>query len=170
MSAPGKRLERELSDAEKAVLRLAQGTLPDSATPYADMAAIVSQETGEDVSEEQVIALLQELKDIGAIRRFGATLRHQKAGWAANVMVAWRCSEEKMPEVGPAMAGHQRVSHCYHRDPKADWPYSLFTMVHGRSNEECLQTVEELKQLSGLDDYALLHSIKELKKTSMVYF
>ena len=170
MCAAEKRLERELSDVEKSILRLAQGSLPDSATPYADMAAMVSSESGQEVSEQQVIDLLQELKDVGAIRRFGATLRHQKAGWAANVMVAWICPEERMADIGPAMAAHERVSHCYHREPMADWPYSLFTMVHGRSKDECLQTVAELAGDSGLEDYALLYSIKELKKTSMTYF
>jgi len=163
---------REFSEIERHILRLVQGSLPDSATPYADVAAQVSAACGRDVSEQEVLDLLQELKDAGAIRRFGATLRHQKAGWAANVMVAWVCPEEQAGELGRRMAAHERVSHCYHRPPPADadWPYRLFTMVHGRSKEECRQTVAELAELSGLEDYAMLSSIKELKKTSMVYF
>lgn len=161
---------RSFSETEKAILRRVQGTLPDSATPFAVIAAEVSRETGAAVPENQVLDLLRELKESGAIRRFGATLRHQKAGWAANVMVAWVCPEERMAELGPRMAAHERVSHCYHRQPQGDWPYSMFTMVHGRSKDECAATVRELAALSGLEDFALLSSIKELKKTSMVYF
>lgn len=163
---------RDFSKTERSILRMVQGSLPDSATPFAEVAAAVRSKTGQPVSEADVLELLQELKAAGAIRRFGATLRHQKAGWAANVMVAWVCPEEQASELGKRMASHQRVSHCYHRPPPADadWPYRLFTMVHGRSQEECRQTVRELAELSGLQQQALLTSLKELKKTSMVYF
>lgn len=161
---------REFSETEKHILRLVQGNLPDSARPFADVAAAVGRERGEDISEDQVLALLRELKEAGAIRRFGATLRHQKAGWAANVMVAWVCPEEDVDDLGTRMAGHRLVSHCYHRSPGEGWPYRLFTMVHGRSMEECDAAVRELSELSGLQEYAMLSSIKELKKTSMVYF
>lgn len=161
---------REFTEIEKHILRLVQGTLPESATPYADIAAEVSRAGGETVSEEKVLALLRELTDAGAIRRFGATLRHQKAGWAANVMVAWVCPEEVVDPNGERMAGHQNVSHCYHRPPAEGWPYRLFTMVHGRSMEECERVVRELAALSGLEEYAMLHSVRELKKTSMTYF
>lgn len=162
---------REFSETERQILRLVQGTLPDSPTPFAEVARMASEASGCEVSEEDVLMLLRELKKAGAIRRFGATLRHQKAGWAANVMVAWVCPEEDVDRIGERMAGHARVSHCYHRPPPdGDWPYRLFTMVHGRSMDECRRAVEELAQQNSLQEFALLSSIRELKKTSMTYF
>lgn len=155
---------REFTPTESAILRLAGGDLPDSATPYADIAA----ETGTD--EATVLELLRELKEEGAIRRFGATLRHQKAGYSSNVMVAWNVPEDIVLGVGEKMAENSAVSHCYWRKPQKDWNYSMFTMVHGRTKEECLEAVRAMSEESGITDYALLYSLRELKKTSMKYF
>ncbi len=153
------------TEAEKRILRLAQASLPDSASPYADIAKQAN------VSEEEVLTLLRRLRDSGAIRRFGANIKHQKAGWKHNAMVAWIVCPEEADAAGKAAATHAHVSHCYLRPSSAtDWPYTLYTMVHGRSEEECNNVIEALQQLTGLTQWAMLTSIKELKKTSMVYF
>jgi DNA-binding Lrp family transcriptional regulator len=155
----------DFTPGELAVLRIAQSNLPDSLTPYADIA----REAG--VDEAEVIALLARLKDAGVIRRFGASIKHQKTGWTHNVMVAWRVDEALADAAGEAAAKHPNISHCYYRPSSApDWPYAFFTMVHGRSAEECLAVIESLRRESVLDEYAALESLKELKKTSMTYF
>jgi siroheme decarboxylase len=154
----------ELSELDKAILKQVQGNLPDSATPYADIAAAVG------TTEAHVIELLSRMVESGGIRRFGATLKHQKAGFGANVMVAWYVPEEDVDRIGRIMAERPEVSHCYHRINCMEWPYNLYTMVHGRSAEQCQTVVEALCQASGLDDYAMLFSLKELKKVSMRYF
>lgn len=156
---------REFTPGQRAVLRRAQADLPDSLTPYADMAA----EAG--VPEAEALSLLQGLVDEGVIRRFGASLRHQQAGWSHNVMVAWKIDDDaRRDAAGKTMAEHPQVSHCYYRKPQADWPYSLFTMVHGRSPEELRQVVAQLADATGETEHGFLTSIKELKKTSMIYF
>lgn len=158
-------MAQTFSEAELRVLRIVQKDLPDSETPYADIA----REAG--MTEEEVIDLLARLKESGAIRRFGVTLRHQKTAWTHNVMVAWKVSEEMADAAGGAAARHPCVSHCYFRPTTAeDWPYTLYTMVHGRSEEECLRTVEELRAIPEMGECAMLKSLKELKKTSMAYF
>ncbi|MDO5484461.1 MAG: Lrp/AsnC family transcriptional regulator, partial [Desulfovibrionaceae bacterium] len=85
----------QFSEAERAVLRIVQGNLPNSLTPYADIA----REAG--VSEEDVLSLLRRLKEDGAIRRFGASIKHQKTGWTHNAMVAWKASETEAEACGP---------------------------------------------------------------------
>ena len=153
------------TEQEQAVLRAVQGDLPDSPTPFADIAAQAG------VSEAEVLDLLARLREDGAIRRFGASIKHQKTGWNANVMVVWRASEADADALGRAAAAHGRVSHCYFRpSPAADWPYTLYTMIHGRSREECLAAVAELRAAGLPSDYAMLESLRELKKTSMTYF
>lgn len=154
----------ELSDLDREILKRVQGSLPDSATPYADIAAAVGTD------EAHVLDLLSRMAATGEIRRFGATLKHQKAGFGANVMVAWYVPEEDVDRIGAIMAERPEVSHCYHRINCLDWPYNLYTMVHGRTAESCRQVVEALCRASGLDDYAMLFSLKELKKVSMRYF
>ncbi|MEG2173098.1 MAG: siroheme decarboxylase subunit beta [Desulfovibrionaceae bacterium] len=150
---------------EQAILRIVQSNLPDSPTPYADIA----REVGCD--EASVLRLLLRLKEEGAIRRFGASIKHQKTGWNHNAMVAWRIDDAHIDACGEHAATHPHISHCYHRPSSApDWPYTLYTMIHGRSREDCLKVVEELRQNTVLDEYAILESLQELKKISMTYF
>lgn len=162
---------RVFTAVEKEILKRVQGSIPDCATPFAAIAADVNEATGQSVDENQVLQLLRELKEQGSIRRFGATLRHQKAGYGANAMVAWRPGgEADIPELGRRMAASPHVSHCYHRRTYPEWPYSLYTMIHGRSPEECQEVIAALSRDLELENYTVLFSIKELKKTSMTYF
>ncbi|HCR12265.1 MAG TPA: Lrp/AsnC family transcriptional regulator [Solidesulfovibrio sp.] len=153
-----------LSDIDREILKRVQGSLPDSAAPYADIAAAVGTD------EAHVLDLLSRMAATGEIRRFGATLKHQKAGFGANVMVAWYVPEEDVDRIGAIMAKRPEISHCYHRVNCLDWPYNLYTMIHGRTQDACRAVVEALCAATGLDDYAMLFSLKELKKVSMRYF
>ncbi len=155
----------EFTEQEQAILRIVQKNLPDSATPYADIANTVG------CTEEQVLSLLKKLKDQGAIRRFGASIKHQKTGWNHNAMVAWQVSEEEADAFGSKAAEHPNISHCYFRPSSAaDWPYTLYTMTHGRSEEECQKTIADVQRATGVTTYAVLDSIQEFKKISMTYF
>lgn len=150
---------------ETEILKRVQGNLPDVARPFADVAEAVGTD------EETVLELLRGLKDKGVIRRFGATLRHQKAGYGANAMTAWKIGdEERIMEIGRKAAENPNISHCYYRRTTPEWPYDLYTMIHGRSKEDCLETVKRLSEETGVTEYKVLFSIKELKKTSMTYF
>lgn len=155
----------DFTEKEQAVLRMVQDSLPDSLTPYADIAAAVG------VTEEEVLALLSRLKEDGTIRRFGASIKHQKTGWNHNAMVAWVADEALAEAAGPVAARHPGISHCYFRPSSAlDWPYTFYTMVHGKSAEDCALVVEDLKRDTPLTECAVLKSLKELKKISMTYF
>jgi hypothetical protein len=85
-------------------------------------------------------------------------------------MVAWIVPENRIKEVGEMLAEFREVTHCYHRRPQKDWRYNLYTMIHGSSRDECRKTAQRMSQASGTDDYVLLFSEKEFKKTSMQYF
>lgn len=156
---------RKFTDTQRQILRRIQGDLPDSATPFADIAAEVG------ASEQDVLDLVRSLKADGAIRRFGATLRHQKAGYAFNAMVAWHVEDAtKITETGHKMAARQEISHCYHRPGTEDWPYNIYTMIHGQSPDDYKRVVNELIQETGVEKYEVLESLRELKKSSMKYF
>jgi siroheme decarboxylase len=155
----------EFSAAERVVLGQVQGDLPDSAAPFAQLAA----EAG--ISEAEVLALLTRLAEQGIIRRFGATLRHQKAGYGANTMVAWLVEQDKdIDEVGRILADRPEITHCYRRSVRPEWPFNLYTMVHGKTRDDCLRVVLEMAEATGVERFELLFSHRELKKTSMRYF
>lgn len=156
---------REFTETEQKILALAGDHLPDSATPYADMARMAG------CAEQEVLDLISSLKEEGVIRRFGATLRHQKAGYGHNAMVAWKVEEDKdIMELGRLMASVPEISHCYTRRTYPDWEYNLYTMIHGKKPGDCLEMAGKLSKETGVADFCVLNSIKELKKTSMRYF
>ncbi len=153
-----------LTELEKKIVVAIQGDLPITPAPYQEIAG----ELG--ISEELLLDTLKSLCDRGVIRRFGATLRHQKSGFTANAMVAWRVEEERADQVGEIFASFREVSHCYHRKPTRDWPYTLYTMVHAGDEVECREIAFRMAEQAAVTDYELLFSREELKKTSMQYF
>ncbi|HDZ91748.1 MAG: AsnC family transcriptional regulator [Deltaproteobacteria bacterium] len=153
-----------IDEQDKKVISLIQGDLPLDPRPF----ALLAQRLGMD--EDEFIRRIKRLKERGVIRRFGATLRHQEAGFDSNAMVAWLAPADRIDQIGETFARFREVSHCYHRTPRKDWPYNLYTMIHGSSREECRLIAERLSRSAGLKEYRLLFSEKEFKKTSMKYF
>ena len=153
-----------LSELEKKIIAQLQGDLPIVRRPYREIAGRLG------IEESRLLEILQDLNRRGFIRRFGATLRHQKSGFEANAMVAWRVDESRVDEVGKTMAAFSQVTHCYHRNPNRNWPYNLYTMIHGGDENDCLETARRISEATGVQRYTLLFSRRELKKTSMTYF
>ncbi len=150
---------------EREILKIVQENLPDSPMPFLDIA----KKTG--LEERYVIDFLKNLKQQGIIRRFGATLKHQIAGYECNVMVAWRVEpEKKVDEIQEILIKTPEITHCYIRKTYKEWPYNLYTMIHGRCKEDCISLVKKIQKATGIEDYQLLFSDRELKKTSMKYF
>jgi siroheme decarboxylase len=152
-----------LTEQEKRVLAVLQEGFPLSPTPYADMATRI----GMDV--EALLGILRGWKDQGKIRRMGAIVNHFKVGMGGGAMVVWNVPVERVKRVGEQLAGFKEVSHAYQRPSAPNWPYTLYTMVHGSDNEEAAATVERMSQACGVEDYRLLKTVKELKKEPPVY-
>jgi DNA-binding Lrp family transcriptional regulator len=113
---------------------------------------------------------LESMRERGALRRVAAILFHRRAGFSANGMGVWNVPEERVLELGPRMAAYRGISHCYQRPTYADWPYSVFTMAHGRSKEECDAILGAIAEEMGIEERATLYSSTEFKKTRMLYF
>lgn len=152
------------TENEKKIIALLQGDIPVTKQPYLDIAKKIG------VDEETVLATVKNFCENGVIRRFGATLRHQKSGFNANAMIAWDVDEGRADEVGKIMAEFKQVSHCYRRNPTKSWPYNLYTMVHAPDEATCREIAGNISKKTAIDTYEILFSRKELKKTSMKYF
>ncbi|MRJ03269.1 MAG: Lrp/AsnC family transcriptional regulator [Epsilonproteobacteria bacterium] len=110
------------------------------------------------------------LKEAGYMRRFATILHHRRAGFKANAMVVWNVEEERAEEVGRKVAEYSAVSHCYLRPTYENWPYPLFSMVHGRSRDEVEQVVQEIASEIEPKEYLYLYSTREFKKQRIRYF
>ncbi|HEX7299101.1 MAG TPA: Lrp/AsnC family transcriptional regulator [Solirubrobacteraceae bacterium] len=159
-------LEKQPYDElDVAVIRATQGDLPVVAEPYAAAAA----ELG--MSVEALVEHLHGMADRGLLRRVAAILFHRRAGFSANGMGVWKVPDARIGEVGPRMAAYRGISHCYQRPTYADWPYSIFTMAHGRSKEECDAILDAIADENPeVQDRATLYSSTEFKKIRLLYF
>jgi DNA-binding Lrp family transcriptional regulator len=154
----------ELSDLDYAVIRATQGPMEVTPEPFAAAAA----ELG--ISQERLFEHLESMRQRCALRRVAAILFHRRAGFSANGMGVWRVPDERILELGPRMASFRGISHCYQRPTYADWPYSVFTMAHGRSKEECDAILDSIAEDTGIEDRRTLYSSTEFKKVRLRYF
>jgi DNA-binding Lrp family transcriptional regulator len=166
-AVPPRELEPQpYDDLDVAVIRAIQGPMEVTERPYDAAAAEVGLDT------EALLAHMEGFVERKILRRVAAILYHRRAGFSANGMGVWKVAPDDVAEVGGRMAAVRGISHCYQRPTYADWPYSVFTMAHGRSKEECdavLQSIADEHDLHGADR-AVLYSSTEFKKVRLRYF
>jgi DNA-binding Lrp family transcriptional regulator len=149
---------------DKAVIRALQGDMPVIPEPYAPAA----QQLG--IPQQQLLEHLNEMQERRLLRRVAAILFHRRAGFSANGMGVWKVPDERILELGKRMASFRGISHCYQRPTYADWPYSVFTMAHGRSKEECDAILDSIAADTGIEERSTLYSSTEFKKIRLLYF
>jgi siroheme decarboxylase len=158
-------LERQPYDeTDIQVIKVLQGDMPVISEPYAPAAAQLGQDQGAFLDH------LAGMQERGLLRRVAAILYHRRAGFSANGMGVWKVPEEHIHDVGRQMAAVRGISHCYQRPTYADWPYSVFTMAHGRSKEECDAVLDAIAEMTGIEERATLYSSTEYKKIRLLYF
>jgi DNA-binding Lrp family transcriptional regulator len=152
-----------LNELEKKILAAVQDGLPMTLTPYADLAAKIG------ISTEQLLAVLKTWKYEGKLRRVGAIVNHFQMGRSVGALVAWEVPAGNIDRLGELFASFSEVSHAYQRPTSAGWPYSLYTMVHGDSDDALRLTITAMRQASGITAFRELKTVRELKKTAPVY-
>ncbi|HUH81856.1 MAG TPA: Lrp/AsnC family transcriptional regulator [Solirubrobacteraceae bacterium] len=158
-------LERQPYDEwDIAVIRALQGDMPVVEEPYAPAAAQLG------IPQERLLEHLEGMRERGLLRRVAAILFHRRAGFSANGMGVWKVPDEQILEVGMQMAAVRGISHCYQRPTYEDWPYSVFTMAHGRSKEECDAILDAIASQTGIEERTTLYSSTEFKKIRLLYF
>ena len=163
--APPAETERQPYDEfDIAVIRATQGDMPVIPEPYAPAADQLG------ISQARLLEHLTAMQERRLLRRVAAILFHRRAGFSANGMGVWKVPDERIMELGPRMAAFRGISHCYQRPTYQDWPYSIFTMAHGRSKDECDAILDSIAAETGIDERATLYSSTEFKKIRLLYF
>jgi DNA-binding Lrp family transcriptional regulator len=161
---PAETAPQPYDEFDQAVIRATQGDMPPIPEPYAPAAAKLG------VPQERLLEHLRGMQERRLLRRVAAILFHRRAGFSANGMGVWKVPDEQIGEIGPRMAAFRGISHCYQRPTYEDWPYSVFTMAHGRSKEECDAILDSIAEQTGISDRATLYSSTEFKKVRLLYF
>jgi DNA-binding Lrp family transcriptional regulator len=151
-------------ERDVAVIRALQGDMPVVSEPYAPAAATLG------MPQQAFLDHLSAMQERGLLRRVAAILFHRRAGFSANGMGVWQVPDEQIADIGRRMAAVRGISHCYQRPTYADWPYSVFTMAHGRSKEECDAVLDAIAEKTGISERATLYSSTEFKKIRLLYF
>jgi DNA-binding Lrp family transcriptional regulator len=153
-----------LSELDVRVVRATQGDMPVRERPYDDAARRLG------MGVPALLEHMQDMRERRLLRRVAAILFHRRAGFSANGMGVWKVPEQRIAELGPRMAAVRGVSHCYQRPTYEDWPYSVFTMAHGRSREQCDAVLDAIARDTGIEERATLYSSTEFKKVRLLYF
>jgi siroheme decarboxylase len=151
-------------DFDIAVIRTLQGDMPVVEEPYSPAAKALG------IPQAKLLEHREGMRERRLLRRVAAILFHRRAGFSANGMGVWKVPDARIMELGPRMAAVRGISHCYQRPTYEDWPYSVFTMAHGRSKEECDAILDSIEELTGIGERATLYSSTEFKKIRLLYF
>jgi siroheme decarboxylase len=164
VAPPAETEPQPYDERDVAVIQATQGDQPVVEEPYALAAEKL------EMRQEDLLTHLEGMQERHLLRRVAAILFHRRAGFSANGMGVWKVPEERILDLGPRMAAFRGISHCYQRPTYRDWPYSIFTMAHGRSKEECDAILDSIAEHTGVTERATLYSSTEFKKVRLLYF
>ena len=155
-----------LDEQDQALITLIQTGLPLTATPYADLAKQL------DIDEKEVIQRIKNLNENKVIKRVGIVVRHHELGYRANAMTVWNIADEVVSELGSCMGQFDFVTLCYRRPRRLpDWPYNLFTMIHGKDRDDVLANIQSLVKRCDLGEieHKVLFSTRRFKQRGAIY-
>lgn len=155
---------RPLDDVDRRIVSLTQGGLPVSIAPFQELADRLA------LSSDELLGRLGRLAQDGFIRTMGAVVHGPSVGFRCNMLVAWRVEPAECDRVGAIFASFSGVSHCYQRRALAEFPYNVYTMIHGRDRADCLSLLASMAGQSGVSERVSLETVRELKKTAPRFF
>ncbi len=152
-----------LNQAEQALLKVIQKGIPLSKTPYRELAAQAN------LPVDELLATLRQWQADGRIRRVGAVVNHFRVGSGCGAMVVWSVPRPRLDSIGGTFAGFEKVSHVYERPAQKHWPYNLYTMVHAADADELETRIRAMSGKSGITEFRILKTLRELKKVPPTY-
>jgi siroheme decarboxylase len=154
--------QQEVSEYE--LRQVLQEGLPLVARPYQNIAQKLA------TTEQAIIEKIAELKQRGLIKRFGLVLQHHELGYTANCMVVWDIPDKNIEQVAQQLSAEPPVTLCYKRPRRANWPFNLFCMIHGKKRGQVQQQIESIIRKHQLTyPHELLFSTRQFKQRGARY-
>jgi DNA-binding Lrp family transcriptional regulator len=154
----------ELTPLHTDIVKLLQNDIDIVSEPFKDIIDELN------ISYDKFFDIVQQLQDSKIMRRFASILNHRKAGFNANAMVVWDIDENNGEDIGKTTASFSAVSHCYLRPKYPNWQYNLFTMIHGKTQDDTNSVIEDISKEIEYKSYMPLYSSREFKKVRLKYF
>ncbi len=158
--------EGKFDEQDQALIMLIQMGLPISSTPYSDLGKKLAMD------ENEVLERLKRLSQLNIIKRFGVVVRHHELGYRANAMVVWNIPDKNISKLGLCLGQFDFITLCYRRPRRPpEWPYNLFTMIHGQNRDTVLDNIQFLIKCCGLKkvEYEVLFSTRRFKQRGAIY-
>ena len=150
-----------MSDATiRDIMSVLQQPLPFEQEPFEPYARQLGQ------SQEEIIELLRQCIENGSVRRVAGILKHNRAGFTVNGMVAMVVPVGECDAAGEKLSRFPFITHCYRRTSYPDWPYTMYAMVHARDRNEFDGYIAMIEKTVSVDSMIVLNSVKEYKKTA----
>lgn len=156
--------EKEITMEDIPFIQILQEDFPENEKPY----EVMAKQLG--ITEENLLQKIHEYLKWGYIRRVAGLLHHRKAGYTANAMVVWQIPPNECDAIGKIFATRNFVTHCYQRREVPEFPYSLYTMVHAQTQEECEERIQWLQQDAPTYPHQTIYSTQEFKKRRVLYY
>lgn len=153
-----------VDELDKKIIKALETDIPLTLDPYQKIAADLN------IERSELLKRLQQLKERKILKRISAILHHRDSGYQANGMFVCHFNKDEIDQAGKEISKLEEVSHCYQRQTYQNWPYNFYAMMHGKNKEKLEAKIEELAAEYKIEDYQILYSTEELKKTSMQYF
>jgi DNA-binding Lrp family transcriptional regulator len=150
-------------EIDKKVLSVIQEPIELVVEPFAPFAKKLGTDT------ETVLQKIKTLINAGVVRRFAGIVKHNKAGFGYNAMVAFEVEDNLCDKAGEKLSCFPFVSHCYKRTPYSDWPFNLYVMMHARDENEFNERISLLKNHVQCKSVQVLQSLKEYKKSHYIF-
>lgn len=148
-----------MDGTDEKILTALSGGINLEVRPFRDIASSLG------LREDEIVDRIRAMIGDGVIRRISARINHRNLGIVYNAMVVWNVPDGLVEKTGALMAGYPEVTHCYERERvPGTWDYNLYAVLHGYSEEEVDWHVRQLSALTGIDNYEVLYSVRELKR------
>lgn len=153
-----------VNETDKKIIKAFEGDIPLTLNPYQKIADDLN------IKKEKLLKRLHALKERGILKRVSAVLHHRDSGYQANGMFVCQFAEKEIETAGKEISQLKEVSHCYQRKNYQNWPYNFYAMMHAKNKNELEKKIKQIVEKYNIEDYQILYSTEELKKTSMKYF
>lgn len=138
----------DINQQRKILKHLSRG-LPICDEPYKELAELCG------ITEPKLFRFIQELVDSNVISRFGMVVDPESVGYVENAIVVWDIPDDEVDQVGALLGLQEKISLCYRRQRQLpDWPYNLFTMIHGKTKHDVLTELNNIVKSNGIENYA----------------